>query len=458
MTDSEAALKFIIVGASIAGLASAIALKHSGHNVVVLERESKLGGTILGQGGCARVPPNGCKILFDWGLEAQTRANTSIAVGFGVYKHDGGMAPNRDFVGTSRFNPELMSEARGDFVQFRYHDLLRILYEEATKISERVPVSRVTVLFGADVANVDSDSCSVTLLSGEIHTGDAIIGADGPSGVVRRTLLQEEDVNPEICDVRTGMALCSAVIPKALAIQHPDLASFYEYPASTVSMGSNSGSITCAVGTENDISLWVYTPDSSQDGTWTQEADKKLPDVLGPCDAKIRKLAALAGSANCVQSQDHHELESWVSASGKVLVLGEAAHPFPPASLHAYSVCLEDGAFIGKIFSYARNPERIPEFFYAFEEHRRSRCSRIREAEKQYIGVITLPDGELQVRRDVSMRANHAAGRDVMEGEESNLQQMLDDMRMVFAYDPADDADEWWMSWGRFRDSANIVS
>jgi len=67
------------------------------------------------------------------------------------------------------------------------------------------------------------------------------------------------------------------------------------------------------------------------------------------------------------------------------------------------------------------------------------------------IGIITLPDGDIQAMRDASMRANHAAGQNVMDGD---LQQMLDDFRMVFGYDATDDAEEWWMSWGRFRDSS----
>ncbi|KAJ7687841.1 hypothetical protein B0H17DRAFT_1332303 [Mycena rosella] len=445
MADPDAALNFIIVGASVAGLASAIALKASRHNVLVLEKESQLGGPSSIPNGCARVPPNGSKILFDWGLESQTRAKANIGSGFDVYKYDGGIAPDRDFVGINRWNPELLSEARGDFVQFRHQDLLRILYDEAIKPSkflqshDKLP-PRVTVLFGEEVVSVDCDSSSVTLRSGEIHMGEAIIGADGPGGIVRRALLQEEDIDPESCDVPTGMALYGAVIPKALVVEHPDLATFYEFPESTVGMGSNRGLITCAAGKEKDVTIWVYTPDSSQDGTWTEEAELKLADVMGSCDPQIKKLANLAGPATCVQIKECHELESWVSESGRVLVLGDAAHPFPAASLHTYSTTLEDAAFLGKIFSHTRNSERVPEFL-------RDRCALIREADKQYIGVVTAADELLEA----SMRVNQAAGRNIMDGEESNLQQMLDEMRMVFSYDPADDADEWWMSWGRMR-------
>ncbi|KAJ7651768.1 hypothetical protein B0H17DRAFT_1215229 [Mycena rosella] len=53
------------------------------------------------------------------------------------------------------------------------------------------------------------------------------------------------------------------------------------------------------------------------------------------------------------------------------------------------------------------------------------------------------------------MRANTAAGRNVMDpnpdSEESNFPQIINDTRMIFSYGPADDADEWWMPWGRLR-------
>lgn len=62
---------------------------------------------------------------------------------------------------------------------------------------------------------------------------------------------------------------------------------------------------------------------------------------------------------------------------------------------------------------------------------RGQRCARIREMEKQVIGAITLPDGEMQVQRDAAMRASHAMGRNVMDAPESDLQDMHDDMRMM---------------------------
>lgn len=49
--------------------------------------------------------------------------------------------------------------------------------------------------------------------------------------------------------------------------------------------------------------------------------------------------------------------------------------------------------------------------------------------EQEYTGVVTLPDGTKQAACDATMRANYAAGRNVMDGD---LQQMLEDFRLVY--------------------------
>ncbi|KAJ7159060.1 hypothetical protein C8R43DRAFT_1105536 [Mycena crocata] len=446
----DPALKFIIVGASIAGLTSAIALKAAGHTVLVLEKEPQLGGPESLPSGGARIPPNGCKVLFDWGLETEIRENAVVGEGFMIYTYEG-TGPSRDYIGLNLWHPELLIDARGDFLQMRHKDLLHILSNAARH--SKGPSSEVTLLFDAEVIEIDGDTCSVTLHSGETHHGDVIIGADGASGLVRKYLIREESKKDGMDGVPSGLSVYSAVIPKELAVEDEELASLYEYPQRnmvTLLMGNNRGAKVFLAGKEQDVLLWLYTPDNSHDGSWNREAETDICKVVGLCDPLIQKLAAHAGPSTCIQIKDRYELDSWVSKSGNILVIGEAAHPFPPISLHNGSIAIEDGAFLGRIFSHTRNPDRIREFLYAFEETRKPRCAYILQSENRNVNFITLPHGESQAARDASMRANHAAGRNVMDAPEADMQHIWDDMRTVFGYDPRDAADEWWVSWGRY--------
>ncbi|KAK7029274.1 FAD-binding-3 domain-containing protein [Favolaschia claudopus] len=453
-----AGLDFIIVGASISGLSSAITLKSAGHNVLILEKDPQLGGVVRRPSlfptppsvSLFRIPPNGTKILLDWGLEEVMKAHSAPIAGFAAYKYGEGRTPSPDLLGKNIWDAELSDAARGGYLQFSHAGLVRILYDYAlTPIEVDGYTPRVSVVFGAEVVSIDCDGPSVTLRSGEVHEGHAIIGADGAKGFVRRLLLEEEEESPE-SDVPTGIAAYVAVVPNRLVTKNNLGDIFCGYPGCTVWFGENRGE--GLFGENHDVSILLYTPDSSQDGSWIEGAEKKLTDVVGPCDKHVQKLVSLAGPATCVQLKQTYELESWISESGKLLAIGDAARPFSSGTGHPYVVALEDGLFIGKIFSHTRNASRVPELLRAFQQHRGPRCSRLRQMEKEYIFQMILPDGDYQAGRDAAMRERHAAGRNVLDGD---FQQMMEDYEFMYGYEAADDADEWWMTWGRYHDSGD---
>ncbi|KAJ7314292.1 hypothetical protein DFH08DRAFT_1042040 [Mycena albidolilacea] len=436
-------LKFIIVGASTAGLSAAISLKAAGQNVLVLEKDSELGGPArIPTGGVRQLnPPEWIYLVTDVAQEEEVRATAVIGKGFTSYTYEGSDS-GRDYIGAHHWDPELMEDAGGLFLQMRHRDILHILYDAALREPSKnsSTAGSVVVEFNTEVVDADFEAGSVTLKSGVVHSGDVLIGADGASGFIRQRMLKERDETLE--DEPSGLAVYSAIIPKNVAVADSELKTLYEPSQKhmvTFYQGSNRGAQAFLAGKDEDVVFWVYTPDGLQDGTWSQPAERHITDILGPCDPLIERLAALAQPA-----------------TGKVVLIGEAAHPFPIISLHAYAIAIEDGAFIGKIFSHIRDADRITEFLYAFEEKRKPRCSVIDASEKEYINLMALPDGPIRVKHVAGMRANAAAGRNVMDsGDLNDLGQIWDNMRDVFGYNAADDADEWWVSWGRLHDAPN---
>ncbi|KAF7373147.1 FAD-binding-3 domain-containing protein [Mycena sanguinolenta] len=307
-------------------------------------------------------------------LDAETRAKAAMVPGFAFFKCDAGYSEESqpDHLGENRWTEEQLYEARGGYMLFRYEDLIQTLYAAATgdpPTSASPSRGTVSIRFGAEVVDVDvtSDACAVTLLSGEIHRANAIIGADGTKGVVRRTLLEVEGG----ADVPMGIAVYCSILPKSLVFEN-GLEWFYEDLGSSIWMGANRGAWIFPVGGTSDLALWVFTQDDMHDGTWTEaDSTMRLVDILGQCDTRLHRLAALAGPPTCIQITNPHRLESWVSKSGRVLALGDAAHPTVPGGIHTFSIALEDAAFIGRIFWHTHNKERVPEFLHAFQEHRR---------------------------------------------------------------------------------------
>jgi salicylate hydroxylase len=64
-------IHFVVVGASIAGLASALALARAGHRVTVLEQA---GEHEQRPAGGLRIPPNVSKVFAHWGLGVELAA------------------------------------------------------------------------------------------------------------------------------------------------------------------------------------------------------------------------------------------------------------------------------------------------------------------------------------------------------------------------------------------------
>ncbi|KAJ7057603.1 hypothetical protein C8F01DRAFT_319934 [Mycena amicta] len=478
-------LNFIIVGASVTGLASGIALKKSGHSVVILEKASQLGeGRSTVPVGCARIPPNGSKILYDWGLNSQIEEYATIGTGFAVYRYEGA-GEDLDLMGFQSYDQEMLTEARGHYLTIRHIELVRILYHEFISSASSPHKNKHTVRFDANVTSVNCDACTVTLHTGEVLLADAIIGADGIKGVVRSALRREEEaerssrasvllmspgeeghgydfemdfMEPKEQVQGGALSVYSALIPKSAV---PELDSSLRGHSQAAFFGSNRAALVFDVG--EDLSFCVISPDDEYDDDTTPPKKalpkaRKMTDVLGPvCDAGIRKLAALAdagvGSTTvCVKIhlQDPRALQSWVSESGRVVVLGEAAHPLPPTSVHTYSSALEDSAFIGKIFSHTHDRARVPEFLYAFQEHREPRCTLIHSIELKYIWAMTLQNGEMQAMRDAMFRANHAKGRNVLDmhgiGMESVEAQAMEETLVMCVFVcgfPRVDAGEW---------------
>lgn len=115
-------------------------------------------------------------------------------------------------------------------------------------------------------------------------------------------------------------------------------------------------------------------------------------------------------------------------------------------------MAVEDAAVLGAIFSRLRSRDQIKPFLSAYEELRVQRCWDIQQSESANSASVMLPDGPAQEARDESMRA--AAARSTGGWDESMFRHLWEDIRILFAYDPEEDAEEWWQAWGLLRERA----
>ncbi|KAE9404676.1 hypothetical protein BT96DRAFT_413242 [Gymnopus androsaceus JB14] len=130
MEDPSIKLKWIVIGASIAGLTSAYLLKEGGHSVVILEKSSRR-AQVANQDGGVRIPPNMTRLLQELpGAEKLLKEKAKGCAGVLFYqcKED----ELAELVGKMEFAEEIMNDLGCDFYFMAYKDLYKYLFTLCT--------------------------------------------------------------------------------------------------------------------------------------------------------------------------------------------------------------------------------------------------------------------------------------------------------------------------------------
>src|ERR1700754_2364170 len=167
MSQSEP-LRIIVVGAGIAGLSTAIALRQAGHRVEVLEKSAFKSET----GAALTLYSNASRVLCSFGLNL-----------FEI-----GAVPNRAYCRyqageTSGLEETIISKLEGSETLGAPHVFLhRVDLHQALKdkaVSTEEPGHPVNLLINSAVVSYDPMEGSVTLRNGSILTADLVVAADG---------------------------------------------------------------------------------------------------------------------------------------------------------------------------------------------------------------------------------------------------------------------------------------
>ncbi|GBE88413.1 hypothetical protein SCP_1302280 [Sparassis crispa] len=419
------AIDFLIVGGGLSGLACAIALTRAGHRVVVLEREDGMKNT--GETGF-HMPPNMSKVLFHWGLKDRLAGCGLFSHTMLLTKYDSG-----EFLGTQIWDDNVLKESRGDVMVLPHYKLHRVLYDAAV-------AGGATVRHGAIVAQVDGTKSEVMLASGEVLTADVIIGADGPRGTCRKAVMGTRDHGVPI-----GISMYAATVSAEHVSQ--DFNEAHDHIV-FVAFGSQRFVISYPIG-HGQFSLHYYSHDNATQGEYGDLPSSDLSNLMIDCEPRLAKIAQYAGPAVRIPIRDYTYSEGWVHKDGRLVVIGQAAHPFPPGSIQRGAMGIEDAAVLAKLFSHLRSKNEIASFLHAFQGLRRPRILHLRVGAMRNVLFSLLEDGEAQQARDQAMREKYKSGNPVLDNLKDSSE--WDELRATFGYDCEDEADSWWMKWGRLQ-------
>ncbi|KAJ7656511.1 hypothetical protein DFH06DRAFT_1199781 [Mycena polygramma] len=428
-------IEFVVVGGSIAGLASGYCLRKAGHAVQIVEKSegnAKKSGSI-------RSPPNMTRILKGWpdaeGLFSRATKCSGIS-----FNH----AEDLERMGYMKFHAEIMTQLGADFLVFQYDDLICYLTQLCLDAGVVITYGREAV----GVSNADGTT-TVSFKDGSVLSGDIVIGADGHNSLLRGILGDEEELGTVQIQSVTGINIS---VPTKVFREHEDLKSLCTDKEMSIWMGNGSS----FVGTLNlDVETTYFTlcaptrldVDVSEWYTTSPE-NKALPFELSHYDPRLQKLISL-GSGCFPTLQNTFELEEFVGLDDTTILLGDAAHCAPIHGNHNASMAIEDAATIGGLFAHLSDRSQIRRLLNAYQEIRRPRTTATQTSELTSLGHICLPPGDLKVTRDTVYQSTlHPDFAEFDKCADSPVAaEAWEAFLVMFSHNASEEVQAWWSLW-----------
>lgn len=398
-------LRILIIGGGLGGLGAAIALRQKGHEVTVLEGAAQL--SEIGAG--IQIPPNSSRILHAYGLG--DKLEPLVAWPRNICLKRGATG---DTLGMTPLHPRLSTTYGHPYWLIHRADYQRTLYEEALELG-------VVVKLGARVVSVDPEGPSVTTADVVEFTADVLVGADGIRSKIRDSILPGAAPPPNT----TANCAYRATVPVEQMLEDPDTAKLMNDLNSNAWLGHESHVMAYPIRQGAMYNLVLCHMGKAKPGVWNEPGNvEEMRRTYADFDPTIRKLLSKVKSCLRWTLADLPPLPSWVSKSGKVVLIGDAAHATVPYLAQGASMAIEDGAALAECLSRVRATGDIPHYLKAFETFRKPRCERIQLCSRLNGQVWHLPDGPEQAERDKAFARDDFAediDNGALTGENPNL-------------------------------------
>jgi 2-polyprenyl-6-methoxyphenol hydroxylase-like FAD-dependent oxidoreductase len=340
--------RFAVIGAGMGGLAAAATLGRAGFAAEVFEQAP--GFARIGAG--IQMMPNSMKVLRGIGVEERLRA-----VAFAPYSHlnrvwDTGAVTRELPMPESLFGAPYLCMHRADL---------------HAALASAVPADAIHL--GKRLVGLDQSRGQVTLAfsDGTRATADAVIGADGVHSLLREVIVGAD------MPIHKGRIAYRAVFPAAL-MGGRDIG-----PSRTKWWGLDRHIVIYYTNRARTEVYFVTSVPEPADWltreSWSAKGDvAELRQAYQGFHAEVRAVLEACPDCHKWAILEREPLPRW--SEGRVVLLGDAAHPMTPYMAQGAATAIEDAAILARALGEVAG-EDIEGSFRRYEVHRKPRTSRI---------------------------------------------------------------------------------
>lgn len=378
-----------VVGAGVAGLATALACARAGHRVQVFEQVREFAPV----GAGIQLGPNATRVLHDLGLESALRAVAAfpaeLQVRSGIDARLLGVLPLGEQAQT-RYGAPYATLARADL-----HHILLTALEAQTQAS-------LYLACHIESAQQDSGAVQFSTAGGLVRRVECMAGADGLWSKLRSQVLY--DTPPSA----TGHIAYRALVPQL------DLPENLRSTVVTAWLGPDFHAVTYPVrgGAWLNAVVVVHGAGEGESDNWSQPAEPEAVAVrLGGAALALRDLVQAMGAWQSWTLFERPPLRSAaLMGAARIALVGDAAHPMRPYLAQGAGMALEDSWCLARELS--RPGMSVAQAVQAYANARWQRNARVQKRAARN-GVWFHSSGFRASVRDLGMRVLGARALDM---------------------------------------------
>jgi salicylate hydroxylase len=347
---AEAQLHVVVVGGGIGGLFAANALIADGFKVSVYEQAPALGEV----GAGVFLTPNSVRQLQRVGLGSSVEKwGARVGAGSRYFRHDGAEIAPVQVTDSSGWNATFGMH-RADLVEF---------------LARALPANVVHTGHRCTAFEQIGNKARVSFDNGAGVEGDLVVAADGIHSELRQYVV------PPSRPVFSGSVAYRGLVPH-------ERISHWSTDAWLMWLGPSKHFLAFPVRAGKLINFVGFVPaDAEMKESWSAagNADTLRAEFAG-WDTRIASLLANVQTTFRSALYDRDPLPMWTS--GRLTLLGDAAHPMLPHLGQGANQSIEDGMALATILTRA-NRNTIPAALLAYEHLRRERVALVQRGARE---------------------------------------------------------------------------